>query len=145
VLLETTAGQGNCIGHQFEQLAAILERVDRPRRYGICLDTCHVFAAGYDIRSPKAYERTMTAFDDAVGLGRLMAIHLNDSLRSLGSRVDRHAHIGRGCIGRRGLANVVNDTRLAEIPMLLETHKGTDSKGRDLDSINADKILSLVR
>lgn len=145
VLLETTAGQGNGIGRRFEQLAEILSRVRRPGRYGVCLDTCHVFAAGYDIRSPAGYASMMDALDDVVGLDRLLAVHLNDSLRPLGSRVDRHAHVGRGEIGRRGLANVVNDPRLADTPLILETPKGVDERGRDWDAVNAAAVRSLIR
>jgi len=145
ILIETTAGQGNSLGHSFEQIAAILARLGRPRRFGVCLDTCHVFAAGCDIRSPRAYKRTLQAFGDTIGLDRLLAIHLNDSLRALGSRVDRHAHIGRGRIGLQGFANFVNDERLAEVPMILETPKGLDEHGRDWDAINAKAIRKLVR
>ena len=145
ILLETTAGAGNAIGHRFEHLAEILRRLDRPRRFGVCVDTCHIFGAGYDIRTPKAYERTMAEFDAVIGLGRLCAIHVNDSLKPLGSRRDRHAHIGAGEIGLKGFANVVNDPRLAEIPMILETPKGEDDDGRDWDRNNADALNSLIR
>ena len=145
VLLETTAGQGNSLGCTFEQLAAILSRLDRPRRFGVCLDTCHVFAAGYDIRTPRAYRKTVDALDRAIGLVRLYAVHLNDSRGKLGSRLDRHAHVGRGEIGLAGLANVVNDRRLADVPMILETPKGTDDDGRDWDQVNAEAVRSLVR
>jgi len=145
ILLETTAGAGNSIGHRFEHLAEILRRLDRPKRFGVCLDTCHVFGAGYDIRTPKAYENTMGEFDDAVGLKRLLAIHLNDSLKPLASRRDRHAHIGAGEIGLKGFANVVNDPRLAEVPMILETPKGEDDNGNDWDRINADRLAGLIR
>jgi deoxyribonuclease-4 len=145
VLLETTAGMGHCIGHRFEQLAAILRRMRRRRRVGVCLDTCHVFAAGYDLRTPRAYRRTLAAFHRAVSLRRLEAIHLNDSRTPLGSRVDRHEHIGRGHIGEAGFANFVNDPRLARIPMILETPKGRDPRGRDWDEINAETLRRLVR
>jgi len=145
LLLETTAGSGNCIGRTFEQLAAILASVRRPRRVGVCLDTCHVFAAGYDIRSPRAYRETMAHFDRVIGLERLWAIHLNDSKRDLGSRVDRHEHIGRGQIGERGFANFVRDGRLAAVPMILETPKGTDGAGRDWDAVNAETLRRLAR
>ena len=145
VLLETTAGAGNCIGHTFEQIAAILARVRRPRRLGVCLDTCHVFAAGYDLRTARAYRRTMAHFGRVIGLERLRAVHLNDSLGPLGSRRDRHEHIGRGHIGKAGFANLVNDPRLARVPMILETPKGTDARGRDWDQINAETLRKLVR
>ena len=143
VLLETTAGAGDALGGRFEDLADILARLDRPGRFGVCLDTCHVFAAGYDLRTPAAYERTMEQFDRIVGLPRLLAIHLNDSLKPLGSHRDRHAHIGRGRIGRRGFANLVNDSRLSRVPMILETPKGLDDAGRDWDSVNAETIRRL--
>lgn len=145
ILLETTAGQGNSIGHTFEQLAAILALVERPGRFGICLDTCHVFAAGYDVRTPSTYRRTMNAFNEIIGLRKLLAIHVNDSRRELGARVDRHAHVGRGKIGRRGLRNFVTDPRLERIPMILETPKGADERGRDWDEINARALRRLVR
>ena len=145
VLLETTAGAGHTLGSTFEQLAEILARIDRPRRVGVCLDTCHVFAAGYDLRSPEACARALERFDGVIGLERLMAIHLNDSAGPLGSRRDRHAHIGRGRIGRRGFAGLVNDPRLSDVPMILETPKGTDPRGRDWDTVNARMLGSLVR
>ncbi len=145
ILLETTAGQGNYIGHTFEQLAAILERLERPKRFGVCLDTCHIFAAGYDIRTPHAYRKTMDEFDRTIGLERLLAVHLNDSVRGLGSRVDRHAHIGLGEIGLTGFAEIVNDQRLANLPMILETPKGADETGRDWDEINTAALRELIR
>jgi len=115
------------------------------RRFGICLDTAHVFAAGYDIRTHPKYRRTMKQLDQVVGLDRLLAIHLNDSLRELGSRVDRHAHIGYGRIALRGFTNVVNDPRLREVPMILETPKGEDETGHDWDLLNAQTIRSLIK
>jgi len=145
ILLETTAGKGNGIGHTFEHLANILRRLDCPERFGVCLDTCHVFAAGYDLRSAEAYARTMEAFDRLIGLKRLRAIHLNDSQRDLGSRVDRHAHIGAGRIGRAGFSRLVNDPRLRGLPMIMETPKGTDAAGDDWDAVNARAILRLRR
>jgi len=145
ILLETTSGAGNSIGRTFEQLAEILLLLRRPRRFGVCLDTCHVFAAGYDIRTYQAYQRTMKELDRVIGLDRLLAIHLNDSLRDLGSCIDRHAHIGRGKIGLAGFANLVNDPRLANVPMTLETPKGKDDSGIDWDEVNAQAIRALVR
>lgn len=145
ILLETTAGQGSCLGRSFEQLADILARLDRPQRFGVCLDTCHVFAAGYDVRTPEAYARTMEHFDRVVGLRRLRAVHVNDSLKGLGLRVDRHQHIGRGAIGLAGLANFLCDERLRRLPFLLETPKGTDADtGRDWDEINAEALRGLA-
>jgi deoxyribonuclease-4 len=145
LLLETTAGQGNSIVHTFEQLAAILAGIRRKSRVGICLDTAHVFAAGYDLRTPKRYRATMEEFDRLVGLQKLKAIHLNDSKKPLGSRVDRHEHIGRGQITARGFGLLVRDPRLADVPMILETPKGTDKQGRDWDRINALALRRLAR
>jgi len=126
ILLETTAGQGSSLGYRFEQLAAILDRVVRADRVGICLDTCHVFAAGYDIRTTDGYRKTMRELDACLGLPRLKAIHLNDSLQGLGSRVDRHAHIGDGRMGLEPFRCLVNDPALRGIPMILETPKDDD-------------------
>jgi len=145
VLLETTAGQGNGIARTFEQIASILSLLKRPERFGVCLDTCHVFAAGYDIRTPVACRKTLDAFDRIIGLDRLLAIHLNDSLGRLGSRIDRHAHIGCGAIGLKGFAALVNDKRLSNVPMILETPKGKDKAGRDWDELNARTIRRLLR
>jgi deoxyribonuclease-4 len=123
ILLETTAGQGSSLGYRFEQLAAILDRVARADRIGICLDTCHVFAAGYDIRTAEGYRKTLRELDGCLGLHRLKAIHLNDSLHGLGSRVDRHAHIGEGGLGLEPFRCLVNDPALRGTPMILETPK----------------------
>lgn len=125
-LLETTAGQGSHLGHRFEQLAAITAGIAEAERVGYCLDTCHVFAAGYDIRTPEGYAETMEQFDQLLGLQTLKALHLNDSKKGLGSRVDRHEHIGEGEIGLEGFRNVVTDARLRGLPGLLETPKGDD-------------------
>jgi deoxyribonuclease IV len=123
-LLEITAGQGSCVGCSFEQLAGILERVKEPKRVAVCLDTCHMLAAGYDITTERGYEQTFERFDKVIGLGRLKAIHLNDSLKPLGSRVDRHAPIGKGFLGLPTFARFLNDPRLARVPMVLETPGG---------------------
>jgi deoxyribonuclease IV len=120
-LLEVTAGQGSCLGHRFEQVAEILARVKDPRRVGVCLDTCHLFAAGYDIATERGYEQTLERFDRVVGLPKLKAIHLNDSQRPLGSRVDRHAHVGEGFLGLATFARFLNDPRLRKVPMVVET------------------------
>ena len=125
-LLETTAGQGTALGATFEQLARITADLRAPERVGYCFDTCHVFAAGYDLRTPDAYAETMATFDAVLGLANLRAVHLNDSKRGLGSRVDRHAHIGEGEIGLAGFRNLVNDDRLRDLPGLLETPKSDD-------------------
>ena len=121
VLLETTAGQGSSLGHRFEHLARILALVAEPDRLGVCFDTCHVFAAGYALAPATAYRATMRAFDQAIGLRRLRAFHLNDSLKPLGSRVDRHADIGQGCLGLEPFRLLLNDRRFRARPMVLET------------------------
>jgi deoxyribonuclease-4 len=144
ILLETTAGQGNCIGYRFEHLAAIMAGLVQPERFGVCLDTCHIFAAGYDIRTPETYAAAMQEFDDIIGLDKLLAIHLNDSKKDFGTRVDRHEHIGEGFLGRQAFVNVVNDSRLADIPLIMETPKGLDENGRDWDKVNAQTLATLV-
>ncbi len=126
ILLETTAGQGDSLGRTFEQLARVIGLTEQGERLGVCLDTCHVFAAGYELRTEEGYGATMEAFDQALGLERLKALHLNDSKGDLGERKDRHEHIGKGHIGLEGFRNVVNDPRLAGLPGLLETPKGED-------------------
>ena len=120
-LLEATAGQGSCLGHRFEHLAAIFDRVREPDRVGVCLDTCHLYAAGYDLASPEGYERTLRDFGRIVGLRRLKAIHLNDSKRERGSRVDRHARAGEGVMGLETFARIVNDRRFRGLPLVVET------------------------
>jgi deoxyribonuclease-4 len=126
LLLETTAGQGTRLGYRFEHLAWLLEQTPEGERLGICLDTCHVFAAGYELRTPQGYAATMGAFDRVIGLERLEAIHLNDSKGKLGSRKDRHEHIGKGHIGLEGFYRVLNDARLVGLPGILETPKSDD-------------------
>ncbi len=126
VLLETTAGQGTKLGYRFEHLAWLLDQTPEGERLGICLDTCHVFAAGYELRTPQGYATTMEAFDERVGLDRLKTLHLNDSKGELGSRKDRHEHIGEGHIGLAGFRHLLNDPRLADLPGLLETPKSDD-------------------
>lgn len=128
ILLETTAGQGDTIGRTFEELARILDAVHANRKLGVCFDTCHVFAAGYDLRTARAYETTLRAFDKTVGLGRIKAFHLNDSLRDLGSKIDRHTHIGKGALGLAAFSLLVNDERFFDRPMILETPKGPDDR-----------------
>jgi deoxyribonuclease-4 len=144
VLLETTAGQGYSLGHRFEQLARILELVEAPDRLGVCLDTCHVFAAGYSLAPEAEYKATMRAFDRIVGLRRLRAFHLNDSLKPLGSRVDRHAHIGCGCLGIEPFRLLVNDPRFRNRPMILETPKEDDVED-DMDRVNLNTLRGLVK
>lgn len=125
-VLETTAGQGSAIGHRFEQLREIIDNVEQPGRMGVCIDTCHIFAAGYDLRTEAGYEETMAAFDEIIGFDRLVAIHINDSKKPFGSHLDRHEHIGKGEIGLDAFRWIMNDTRLAAIPKILETEKGDD-------------------
>jgi deoxyribonuclease-4 len=143
-LLETTAGQGSSIGHTFEQLAAIRSQVKAPERVAVCLDTCHVFAAGYNLSTQVGYDETMAAFDKQLGLDLLHCIHVNDSVKPLGSRVDRHAAIGEGELGRSAFKYLVNDKRLRHIPMILETPKGEDDRGRNLDKVNLGKLRRMI-
>jgi deoxyribonuclease-4 len=126
VLLETTAGQGTSLGYRFEHLAWLMAHTPEGERLGVCLDTCHVFAAGYELSTPEGYAATMESFDRLIGLERLEVIHLNDSKGHLGSRKDRHEHIGKGYIGLDGFRHVLNDVRLAGLPGLLETPKSAD-------------------
>jgi deoxyribonuclease-4 len=121
VLLEVTAGQGTCLGHSFSQLAGILDRVKEPERVGVCLDTCHLNASGYDIVSALGYEETMDSFSRTVGLHKLKAIHLNDAKSARGSRLDRHERAGRGHLGLDAFRRILNDPRLAGVPMVVET------------------------
>jgi deoxyribonuclease IV len=121
VLLEVTAGQGSCLGHNFEQLAGILDRVKEPERLGVCLDTCHLNASGYDIVSAEGYEQTMEWFARTVGLRKLKAIHLNDAKSARGSRLDRHERAGQGQLGVETFRRILNDPRLRGVPMVVET------------------------
>lgn len=131
VLLEVTAGQGSSLGGRFEELAAILERVEAADRLGICLDTCHLFAAGYDLGTPEGYAATMRALGACLGFARVGAIHLNDSRGGLGSRVDRHAHIGEGRLGGPAFRRLLTDPRFRRVPMILETPKDGDPVAAD--------------
>ncbi len=144
VLLETTAGQGTTLGYRFEHLARILELVRDPDRLGVCLDTCHVFAAGYLLAPQKEYRKTMKEFDEVIGLDRLRVFHVNDSLKPWGSRVDRHAHIGRGHLGLEPFRLLVNDRRFRDRPMLLETAK-EEGDNDDMDAVNLGVLRGLVR
>jgi len=140
VLLETTAGQGSCLGYRFEHLAQILEGVAEPDRLGVCLDTCHVFAAGYGLQSKAEYRHTFRTFDRLIGLERLRAFHLNDSLKPRGSRIDRHAHIGQGCLGLEAFHLLVNDRRFRDRPMVLET-----PKEGEMDAVNLQTVRGLLK
>lgn len=140
VLLETTAGQGSTLGHRFEHLAFLLDNVSDSPRLGVCFDTCHVFAAGYPIHTAEGYEATLTEFEERIGLDRLKVFHMNDSVKGLGSRVDRHAGLGLGQIGEGCFRRLVNDARFDKLPMILETPK-EDATGREMDPVN----LALLR
>lgn len=139
VCLETTAGQGANVGYRFAQLARIIEKAGHGRRLGICLDTCHVFVAGYDFRTLEGYSAMMEELDATVGLGRLKAIHLNDSVKPCGSRVDRHAHIGKGQIGEAAFRRILRDPRLKKLPMVIET-----PKEGDMDPVNLGVLRRLA-
>jgi deoxyribonuclease-4 len=140
--LEITAGQGTGLGFRFEQIARIMDTVKAPERLSVCFDTCHAFAAGYDIRTKKAYMATVREFDRVIGLKNLGVIHLNDAKKELASRIDRHEHIGKGHIGLDGFRWLLNDKRMRNIPMSLETHKGKDLK-EDVENLAA--LRSLVK
>ena len=141
LLLETTAGQGSSLGGRFEDLAAILAHSRLPGRYGVCLDTAHVFAAGYDLRTPEAYAETLSRFDEAIGLERLLLFHLNDSKCGLGSRKDRHEHIGKGELGLTPFRSLLSDPRFKNHAMILETPKGEDGEE---DRVNLKVLRGLL-
>jgi deoxyribonuclease-4 len=143
VCLEGTAGQGSSVGHKLEHLAKIIERVNTPKRFGVCLDTAHLFAAGYDFRGRK-YAKFRKDLDKTIGLSRVKVLHLNDSKKPLGSRVDRHEHIGRGLIGVEGFKPWVRDDVFESVPKILETDKGTDEQGRDWDAVNLEVLRGLT-
>jgi deoxyribonuclease-4 len=152
VLLEHTAGQGRTLGYRFEHLAAIIKHLRGSRRVGVCLDTCHLVASGYDITTDAGYRDTFEQFERIVGLDRLRAFHGNDSKRPCGSRVDRHEHIGQGCIGLPAFRRLLNDPRFASLPMLIETEKepASDRKSAVLridpnDARNLATLRGLLR
>ena len=142
LLFETTAGQGTSIGHRFEQIASIMDRIQNRGRVGVCLDTSHVFAAGYVIRTESAYHKTIHHFDSTVGLKQIFVIHLNDSKKELGTRVDRHENIGEGTIGNAAFAYIMNDRRFRKVPKIIETPK--EKGGQDSDRINLDRLRSFL-
>lgn len=142
-LLETTAGQGSNLGYRFEQLGEILTGSANPERFGVCVDTCHIFAAGYPLQTAEEYAATFAEFDRLIGVERIKAFHLNDSMKGLGSRVDRHAHIGRGELGLEPFRHLLNDPRFFQVPMYLETAKG-EEEGEELDAINLRTLKSLI-
>jgi len=141
IALETTAGQGSCLGHRFEQIAYIIENARESERLRVCLDTAHIFAAGYDIASNAGVKKTFREFDRVIGLNRLAAIHLNDSKTARGSRVDRHQHIGKGKIGLPAFAFIMRDRRFQKIPKVLETPKGKELRE---DVANLKRLRSLI-
>jgi deoxyribonuclease-4 len=137
LLMETTAGQGSAINSTFEDLAELLDRCKGDKRLAICVDTCHIFVAGYDIRTKETYEKTMADFDRVVGLGRLAAVHLNDTKKGLGSKVDRHDNIGKGKIGAEPFGLWMNDPRLESVPMVLETPIEDEGHEKDIAALRA--------
>lgn len=150
VWLEQTAGQGTNLGHRFEHLAEILERLEGSPRIGVCLDTCHLIAAGYDMVSAEGYDATFRELDARVGFDRLKVLHLNDSKKPCGSRVDRHEHIGKGCLGLEPFRRILNDPRFAPLPMILETPKRHDrptalADPEDLNNLAMLRWLLTVR
>lgn len=148
VLLEHTAGQGTNLGHRFDHLRTILSLMPDSSRVGVCLDTCHLVAAGYDLATESGYAETFSAFDEVVGIGRLKAFHLNDSKKPLGSRVDRHEHIGQGYVGLAAFGRLLNDPRFAHLPMMIETAKSEQVSKLPVDpwdAMNLDALRALVR
>ena len=148
ILLEHTAGQGTNLGHRFEHLAEIIQRLGKSPRVGVCLDTCHLLSAGYDLCTPDGYRETFETFDRIVGLDRIEVFHLNDSKKPRGSRVDRHEHIGKGCLGLDPFRWLLNDPRFASLPMLLETPKLETPESRrksDVDPWDAKNLRTLRR
>ena len=141
ITLETTAGQGTNLGYRFEHLAAMIDGTEANERLAVCYDTCHTLAAGYDYRTPEGYADVLAQFDEIIGLDRLSVFHLNDSKQDLGSRRDRHEHIGEGSVGLDGFRHLLNDPRFQETPMLLETPK---SKDMHEDVENLARLRALV-
>jgi deoxyribonuclease IV len=142
IALENTAGQGTCLGHEIKHLGAIFQKVKRPERLGICLDTAHFFEAGYDLRTPKGWDAAIGEVEEFIGLNQILAFHLNDSKTDLGSRVDRHAGIGQGKIGKEAFRHIVNDARFRDLPGCLETPKSDDLRE---DVENLAILRSLVK
>ena len=142
--IETTAGQGSTLGYRFQHLGHIIQEVQDPDRFGVCVDTCHIFAAGYPLGTESEYQTTFQEFDDVVGIDRIRAFHLNDSKKPLASRVDRHDHIGEGCLGLEPFRHLMNDQRFVDRPMYLETKK-EERDGEDMDAVNLRTLLGLIR
>jgi deoxyribonuclease IV len=144
VALEGTAGQGTAIGHQFEHLGHIINSVRDPGRLRVCLDTCHLYAAGHNLADTVAFEAMMDDLEGHVGHDKIACMHTNDSMAPCGSRIDRHEHITKGRIGRKGFENILNDPRLAKVPRILETPKDEDGRGVRLDRLNLKRLRSMV-
>jgi deoxyribonuclease-4 len=144
VLLETTAGQGTHLGHRFEHLAEVMDGVESPGRLGICLDTAHIFAAGYDIGEAQDYIKMLQAFDATIGLDHLKLIHVNDSKTPFGSKVDRHQHIGKGFIGEKAFSFFLKDSALKHLPFILETPKGERGEAAMRDKENLITLRKLM-
>jgi deoxyribonuclease-4 len=149
ILLEHTAGQGTTMGSSFEEIAAMIALAGGGRRLGVCLDTCHLLASGYDLCSRDGYEETFRQFERVIGLSRLKVFHLNDSKKPCQSRVDRHEHIGKGCIGLEPFRRLLNDARFSQLPMLIETEKTENRKPTQiaidpLDEMNLNTLRSLI-
>jgi len=142
IVLETTAGQGTNLGYKFEHLAAMIEKSSKPERLAVCFDTCHAFAAGYDISTKESYEQTWNEFDRIIGLNKLAVIHLNDSKKGLGSKIDRHEHLGKGELGEKPFKLIMQDKRFASIPKILETPKGDDG---EMDDVNLNLLRKFAR
>jgi deoxyribonuclease-4 len=139
IVLETTAGQGTNLGYRFEQIKQVTDSIEQKHRVGVCVDTCHIFAAGYDIRTAKSYQTTFNKFDRIIGIENLKALHLNDSKFGFKSRIDRHEHIGRGKIGLEAFNLLINDERFKKIPMIIET-----PQGEGMDQINLETLKGLI-
>jgi len=144
ILLELTAGQGSCLGHRFEHLAAIIHGVREKKRLGVCFDTCHVFAAGYPLSTESEYQGTFAEFDRVIGIKRLKLFHVNDSKKLFASRVDRHEHIGKGFLGIEPFRMLVNDPHFQKTPMILETPKH-DEDGSEMDPVNLATLRCLLK
>jgi len=144
LLLETTAGQGTNVGNAFEELRRIIDYSTHPDRLGVCFDTCHAFAAGYDLITAEKYHETFARFADIIGLERLRCFHLNDSKKPLGSRVDRHANLGEGFLGWDVFHRIVNDERFANLPMILETPGGDDNFAQEITALKNAQINNEV-
>jgi deoxyribonuclease-4 len=142
IVLETTAGQGTNLGYKFEQIATLIEKSIKPEKLLVCFDTCHAFAAGYDMSTSEAYEKTFKEFGRIIGFRKLAVLHLNDSKKGLGSRVDRHEHIGQGMIGKNAFKLIMQDSRFKTIPKILETPKGDDGQ---MDDVNLAILRRFAR